>query len=213
MPIDLAKLTSALHTHIECRSIVELTPEKEGGQARMKLELVLTQELPDQRLRSRWRKYPKLYQDDLPLEMFDSNRGAQAKTASSKCQKFKMESGDFHFSLMGLQTSMSLEVLLVKLDQHAYGASSQLGGKIRVADFKVSQMYLGRDILLNGSNSLGGHLGQSTIQVLHDHNKHHRRNYWLLDLYANWLQHEYKSQLSILLGKPLVAHLNSCLSH
>ena len=173
--------------------------------------------MDNQKLRSRWRKYPRLNVDDIPLEAFGSKRAVKARNGA-KCQKFKIDRGDFYLQLLAFKTKLSIELTLgergggVGSEQAANAiASEQAGDRIRLVNFEAEELYLDHGINLDGMGPQLLSVVSPTVQILHDHNNHHRRNNWLLAMYGNWLKHEYKSQLLGLLSKPLADQLNSCL--
>lgn len=235
MPIELSQLFGAISTTIKCSS----KPEKyeEDGKPKVRFTLKFELDLGDQKLRSRWRHYPRFQNDEIPLGIFDSgirNKGKAIQTTSTKCQRFRIDTGDFYLELLSFRTSLEIQVSLDRIDETAYAISRHLGGQIHVANFTVDKLYLDHKLHISpisvdkavglnrmSNNKLTGHSLSSlsstshnalapTVQIFHDQNNHHRRNNWLLDMYGNWLRHEYKAQLGGLLGKPLVDGLNSC---
>lgn len=208
MPIDVRQLVSGQKTLVECGKA-----DRDAGSAKLRFRLTLHQSLPDQVFGTQWRKYPSLSQDYIPLEVFGSVRGARARLGN-KCQRFKMESGEFYIHLLNFRSSIPIDVELVRLSERAFAADQQLGGRMRLREVKVNELYMDHEMRLADSELLGSQRSQRpTVQILHEHNNHYRRNNWLLDLYANWLKHEYRSRFGALLGKPLAEALNSCLAN
>lgn len=166
-------------------------------------------------------------------------RGSNAK-GSNKCHRFKVETGQFYLELLGYRNEIKFEVDLLKLDQHSYSASSvgeneqRKGGSIKVVDFRATQLYLDQGLKLSGpitwakkrrlttSSGRGLYAPEQlqreiekgstlgTVQILHDHNNHVRKNNWMFDIYASWLKHEYRSQLNQLFGKSLADRVSTC---
>lgn len=104
------------------------------------------------------------------------------------------------------------EIILVKLDDRSWSSKDSIGGgSILLKSIQVDELYLDDKINLD---SIGGqklNMASPTVQILHDENNHFRRNNWLLDLYGNWLKHEYKQQLrSLLADATFLERFNSC---
>lgn len=224
MPLDLGRLIRGQRSQVSC-----LAPSQAG-----KLRLRFDQELADQWLSSRWRLYPRLRLDELPVEMVRSPMaaGGSAPTtgrrlarrpsaggpsATSKCQKFKVESGQFYLELMSFKTSSFYEAELAQTVRpngtEADGASS--APSVRLIEFKVRQLFLDHGLKLDGDGPIEAGIGRrpQTVQILHSRNDHYRRNNWLLDLFGNWLKHEYRGQLARLLvpaGGQLSEQLGAC---
>ena len=210
MRLNPAQLTSGFRNVAKCSQIEELGGTK--GQGGVRFRLNLTQEVGNHKLRSRWRLYPRMPQEDIPLSQFGLDRGSRTK-AGSKCERFKIESGDFYLELLSLNSSQSFDITLTKMSQTAYAADKSFGGRIRMTEFKVNELYLDHKIYLDAGDRLNLAGLSPTVQILHDRNNHHRRNNWLLDMYGNWLRHEYRRRLKQFLAKPLVEGLNSCLDN
>lgn len=222
MPIDLSQITGAVLTKARCLN----KPEEfeENGEQKVRLFLELKQDLGDQKLRSRWRHYPRFQNDELPFKAFSSGDQFRPQKTMSKCQRFNIETGDYYLELLSFKTSIEIQVTLSKLDTTDY---EKVGAQMHVSSLIVNELYLDHAIhlgrertsrtMISNNNKLAGSISSlnkaflPTVQIFHDQNNHHRRNNWLLDMYGNWLQHEYKLQLTHLFGKPLVDGLNSCL--
>lgn len=208
MPVDLDVLTGALTTRVSCSNVEHLEPGK-----KVKLSMILSQDLGNKRLESKWRSYAEIQHDDIPVRLFGTSisRRGQTKT-SSKCQKFRLELGHFHLDLLSFKTKLMFEIILVKLDDRSWSSKDSIGGgSILLKSIQVDELYLDDKINLD---SIGGqklNMASPTVQILHDENNHFRRNNWLLDLYGNWLKHEYKQQLrSLLADATFLERFNSC---
>lgn len=211
MPIDLDILTGAESTQVSCSSFKNIEPGK-----KMKFNMIFSQDLGNKRLESKWRSYSELQHDDIPVRVFDSTiaRRGQSKI-SSKCQKFKLELGDFYLDLISFKTKLIFEIILVKLDEEIWSTKDNIGGgRILLKSIQINELYLDDKINLDSIGRRKLNIASPTVQILHDHNNHFRRNNWLLDLYGNWLKHEYKQQILELLGDAsLLRRLNSCFTN
>lgn len=237
MPIELVQLTLAPFTRVYCVKTSQEPPKVTKLQlafeqnlddqwlaSRWRLYKSLHQdeipiELADETsTSSRWAGGSRLTGRQL--------KGNNVRTDSDKCQRFEARGGNFYLQLLSFKTTLSFEIDLVKLGERSYSTSLQHGGRIQVAGLAVRELYLDQGLKLNGQigrqkqangawASVQQHHQQhqrTTVQILHDRNNHHRKNNWLLDTYANWLKHEYRSQLAHLLapGGQLIGQLNSC---
>lgn len=193
MPIHVIQLIGSLRSRVLC------SRQKVGDSASVNnLSLKVQLEMPDQRLRSRWRKYPALRADEIPIGIFGAAESSSNTQGKSQCQQFQLDQGDFYLELLSPRSTLALQLTL-----------SQSGvGQPKVEQFGVDEMHLDSSLQVDSTSS-----GKSplTVQVLHEGNNYYRRNNWLLDMYANWLKHEYKKQLGAFLGHSMVEQLNSCL--
>lgn len=154
----------------------------------------------------------------------------------TKCQRFMFGSGSVILIVHPFQAKMLFEVDLERPRARADANSLELDGMtVRMLQFKAKGVHISTvlhkhtvrrtnslqfDIQYEGYGPNGGVKklaesnspieAKSTVQAMHDNNQHHRRNYWQLDMYNNWLKHEYRRQLRALFNA-LERKFNNCL--
>lgn len=196
------------------------------------LEVSLNLDLSNQVTTCKWRHYPALQMDDIPLQVpFRMANGRHAIPASSlglrrngaKCLEFKVDSGDYYLDLLSFKVSTTFATEVTESEQKGMKILEPSGG-IRLVRFEPSQIYLSHRMhssppAIGSIKSTSGKASRTTdgqtlptVQVLHDRNNHHRRNNWLLDMYGNWLQQEHRKQLALMLhGQEFLSQINMCL--
>lgn len=232
MNIDLGELILP-----EGSSFVVRCQSAQKSRGVLKLELSLINDSDGQvEFRSRWRRHKQMkQQDSLPLDMRAyRTRGSSgrlkkdgdkspARTNRNRCETFKVDSGHFYLQLLAMKSRLDVEVTFV--EEKSSNQTKESAINLSVTKWSFDQLYLDHDIYLS-RNSLTlpstdrnfmGSNASPTVQILHDSNKHFRRNNWMLDMYGNWLKQEYRSQLKRLLnddGGQLLRQINkSCFSH
>lgn len=220
MPIDLLNLIGSQTSEIRC--VGEALKRKQvDGSEKTEFKLSFVQELNNQKLRSKWRHYSQLQMGDIPLKAVLVNSVRKSSLGkliergsrfSSKCEKFQLEQGDFYLELLALKTRLEFEVKLKRADEKTYMATNKLGGSIRLNEFNIDSLFLDQNLSIKPSGQPSNQGArqitnsilvqqQPTVQIIHDHNNYYRKNNWLLNVYGNWLKHEYAQLIKIYLLK------------
>lgn len=187
-------------------------------------------------IRALWRLYNPIESDEAEFFVMKQKRAQQGSRSPlrprkivpgksrTKCQRFKFESGSVSLVLSPFRSETVFEIKL------AAGTNKDTDEKpqIRMVSYRTRSLRLdtvlhkhrtlsGPERETGSANATGASISRtrlvdakSTVQIVHDRNQHYRRNYWLLDMYSNWLKHEYKFQLQWMFVE-LGAKFNVCL--
>lgn len=223
MRLSLNELMSPVHTVVHClpaaNSSSTAAAAADDGSVNFKLAFANTH--GELSARVPWRMYERVELKS-PMTGATSPRGRQPMERA-RCTRYGLRAGDFELQLIGLRSRVEFELHLRKLDARKYAASASEGGRVMLREFAVRQLYLDHELHVHASSPNAFKATQdkrkraqpllAMVTIMHDKNSAHRRNNWLLDMYANWLREQCRAQLGRLFrARSFAAAFDKCLA-